>query len=397
MLCTIIRLPRAKFFIFIFIMALQDARRRLYEDQVILHTNPPKLMVGKLSKPDNFGWRWFQCTDTLQILLPPGIGIRYNVFLRMEQRLTELPSSHATISRYNRAREDFINQCLHSKPEYPVRGISPSIHRYALDSGFECSSIDDIVADEEISADSMFMTTFNQKLVPRSQLGLLGTADDCGRSWARLTEDTQVLLPADATSQYHLFLRCSILSDHRWAGWETAVANFAGACKKFANYLGKYQGDTLYVLERNMAGPVLASITGALRSYYHDVAEKAWLYAQFAPTDASFRNTLTKHLERRPKRKHCVKYGTILEPLAEVREDIATDSDTKCGEWGSEPSLQFSVTTTVLYPCASVEIESPGKKKRSGIGSLRRTAKFLSHRMPARFCERLIALVARSI
>ncbi|KAJ3812214.1 hypothetical protein F5876DRAFT_64152 [Lentinula aff. lateritia] len=378
-------------------MALQDARRRLYEDQVILHVNPLKLMVGKLSKPDNFGWRWFQCTDTLQILLPPGIGIRYNVFLKMEQRLSELPSSHTTIQRFNRAREDFINQCLHSKPEYPVRGISPSIHRYALEPGFECSSIDDIVADEETTAASMSMTTFNKNLVPRSQLGLLGTANDWGLSWARLTENTQVLLPADATSQYHLFLWSSILSDNRRAGWETAVANFAGACTKFANNLGKYEGDTLYVLERNMAGLVLASIAGALRSYYHDVAEKAWLYAQLAPTDASFRDTLTKHLERRPKRKRCVKHGIVLEPLAEVQEDVATDSDTKGGEWGSEPSLQFSVTTTVLCPCASVEIESPRGKKGSRIGSLRRTAKFLSHRMPARFCERLIALVARSI
>lgn len=56
-------------------MALQDARRRLYEDQVILHTNPPKLMVGKLSKPDNFGWRWFQCTDTLQVRRTYNISI----------------------------------------------------------------------------------------------------------------------------------------------------------------------------------------------------------------------------------------------------------------------------------------------------------------------------------
>lgn len=50
--------------------ALEDARMRLYEDQVILHTPRPKLAVGKISEPDHLGWRWFQCTKSLQVPKP---------------------------------------------------------------------------------------------------------------------------------------------------------------------------------------------------------------------------------------------------------------------------------------------------------------------------------------
>ncbi|KAE9396282.1 hypothetical protein BT96DRAFT_116692 [Gymnopus androsaceus JB14] len=116
-------------------MALEAARVRLYEDQLILRTPRPKLSVGKISSPDHLGWRWFQCTKTLQILLPPDVGIRYSVFLKMEKQLLKRASSHTSIQLYNNARNDFITQCLHSKPNYPVRGISPSPHRYALEPG----------------------------------------------------------------------------------------------------------------------------------------------------------------------------------------------------------------------------------------------------------------------
>lgn len=110
----------------------------------------------------------------------------------MEKQLLKRASSHTSIQLYNNARNDFITQCLHSKPNYPVRGISPSPHRYALEPGFKCTSIDDIVAKDERITDALCMTTFDSRLVRRSELGALGAQDDWGRSWVRLTENAQV-------------------------------------------------------------------------------------------------------------------------------------------------------------------------------------------------------------
>ncbi|KAJ4482527.1 hypothetical protein J3R30DRAFT_2186122 [Lentinula aciculospora] len=372
-------------------MLLQDARLRLYEDQVILHAQTPKLMVGKLSKPDDLGWRWYQCTNTLQILLPPDTSIRYEVFLKMEQKSTTLPSSHATVQRNSQTRKGFVDQCLQSKPTYPVRGISPTMHRYALEPGFKCLNLDNIIAGEEIITASHYMTTFDVHLVPRSQLGLLGPVNEWGCSWVRLKEDTQVLLSADTTSQYHAFLRCSILSDIRCVGWEASVTNFTRACIDHAIYLGIYKGDRLYVLDRDMSGPALASVADVLRTHYYEIAENARLYAHFAPTDPFVRGSYTKSsplpiVERHTKRRRSAKAGSILEPLVEMQEDV-TDSGS---EWGSE-SL-----TTVLGSTSSAENRSE-KVRKSKLLDFRRTAKILSYGMPAQFCGRLIALVAQAL
>ncbi|KAJ3988342.1 hypothetical protein F5890DRAFT_492424 [Lentinula detonsa] len=384
-------------------MALQDARLRLYEDQFILYTSPPKLALGELGEPDDLGWQWFQCTDILQILLPPDISIRYNIFLKMERKSSKLASSHTAVRRFNCTRKAFVDQCLHSKPEYPVRGISPSMYRYALEPGFRCSAIDDTIAREEFLADSRCLSTFDTHLVARSQLGLLGTTNEWGCSWVRLREDTQVLLTADTTSQYHAFLRWSILSDTRHTGWEATIDNFTGACLDHAYYLGTYKRDKLYVLERDMSGPVLASIIGASRAHYNGIAEKARLYAQFAPTNPSFGGHFPRRsnfpvLGRHPKRKSRGKYRPVLGPLAETQEDaVAPDSDANPNESGWKSSSQFSASTTVLCTSTSTESESVKVRKGPSVLSLRRTAKFLSSRMPARFYGRLLTLVARTL
>ncbi|KAJ3844978.1 hypothetical protein F5878DRAFT_435592 [Lentinula raphanica] len=392
------------------IMSLQNARLRLYEDRYILHSPPPKLNLGELGEPDDLGWRWFQCTDTLQIYLPPDISIRYSIFLKMERKTNKLPSSHTTVQRFNRAREEFVNQCLRSKPQYPVRGISPSICRYALEPGFRCSNIDHIVAHEEFLAESRYLSTFDTHLVPRSQLGLLGPTNEWGRSWVRLAEDTQVLLTPDTTSQYHAFLRWSILSDdpHNDTDWKATVIDLTGACLDHAYYLGTYNGDKLYVLERDTSAAVLAPLTNASRTHYHEVAEKARIYAQFAPTRLSLghsklRRSNSPILARHPKRRLRGKFGPVLEPLVELQEE---EDSTSCSpepdagqQCKSKTSSQFSTSTSTTLSGTSTSTTGDSVKMRKGpsVSSLRRTAKFLSSRIPAKVYGRLLTLVARTL
>ncbi|KAF9068557.1 hypothetical protein BDP27DRAFT_1326924 [Rhodocollybia butyracea] len=355
-------------------MALQDARVRLHEDKVILRTPALKLSVGKVGKPDRLGWRWFQCTKTLQILLPPDAGIQFSIFLRMEKKIIKLPSTHATILRYNNARNDFVDGCLDAKPNYPVRGISPSTVRYALEPGFKCTSIDEIVADNErICGTTLSMTTFEARLVRRSELGVLGPQNDLGCSWVRLTENTQVLLPADTTYQYYAFIQCSILSDPACSDWESALVNFYKICRDRARYLGIYQGDRLYILERNLSAPALDCIASILQIHYVQLAENAWSYAlKCHTTNRTFKCPSYTHSL---KRRRPAKYQPSLEPHIESPEDIISESDpdeseSDESEWDSQSSLEFSVTTTILgSPSREYDLDVVGKDDSSSIRS----------------------------
>ncbi|KAF5367316.1 hypothetical protein D9757_010114 [Collybiopsis confluens] len=342
-------------------MALQDARVRLHEDNVILRASSPKLPVGGLDRPDDLGWRWLQSSKTLQILLPPDVGIRYEKFLGMERQLLHLPSSHTAIQRYNKAREDFTRQCVGARPKYPVRGITPSKYRFALEPGFRCISIDEIVSED---ADSLSMSAFGARLVGRSALGLLGPKDEWGRSWFRLSEHTQLLLPADITCQYTEFIQCSILSDWAPPGWEDTLANFTKICRDRAKYLGIYKGDRLYILERDSSAPVLASVSDILNSHYQRLAERAWTFAnspQPQITHHKARPWVTIRSPNRPtciravKRKRGAPFRRRLEPLVEAHEDGMPENDADESEYESELSLEFSVTTTVLGSSFSLD------------------------------------------
>ncbi|KAE9396283.1 hypothetical protein BT96DRAFT_116703 [Gymnopus androsaceus JB14] len=130
------------------------------------------------------------------------------------------------------------------------------------------------------------MTTFDSRLVRRSELGALGAQDDWGRSWVRLTENAQVLLPADTTYQYHEFIQNFILSHSPRSVWEIALANFSKTCQDRARYLDIYSGDRLYVLERDTSIPVLASLSGILRTHYLGLTERARSYAQSRSLDS---------------------------------------------------------------------------------------------------------------
>ncbi|KIK69962.1 hypothetical protein GYMLUDRAFT_34366 [Collybiopsis luxurians FD-317 M1] len=379
-------------------MALQDARVRLHEDQVILRTPAPKLPVGKLGTPDALGWRWFQCTKTLQVLLPPDVGIRYEVFLRMEMSLLRLPSSHSAIQRYNKARDNFVTQCLDAKPNYPVRGISPCKYRYALEPGFKCNSIDEIVAEDDRLADVLSMSTFDARLVGRSALGLLGPKDEWGRSWIRLSENSQFLLPADTTFQYTEFIQCSILSnDLVNPDWEATLANFTKTCKDRSRYLGIYNGDRLYVLERDMSAPVLASFAGIIKAHYQGLADGAWTYAQYALPNLMTKACATKHLSSRTTRIRPTKqtryaiFQQILGSLVEEQDDVHRESDADDSECDSESSLALSLTTTVVGSSSS--LKRSRKDGRSSLLGFRRKTKLLSYGIPSRrMFERLRVL-----
>ncbi|KAF9068571.1 hypothetical protein BDP27DRAFT_1403125 [Rhodocollybia butyracea] len=182
---------------------VQRARVQLYEDQYILDHAPTRLRTGQIDIPDSFGWRWYQCTEDVQVLLPPDVATQYMSFLMVEEFHLNSATSCRTVEKFNKARRAFNDLCLQSKSRHPVRGIMSTHRRYALPVGFRCSSIDKLVGRPQ--DDSKFLPEHMQ-----SSKELLSEPDEYWRRWVCVEDGIRVLLPADTAAQLAFLRRTGV-------------------------------------------------------------------------------------------------------------------------------------------------------------------------------------------
>ncbi|KAE9391815.1 hypothetical protein BT96DRAFT_296479 [Gymnopus androsaceus JB14] len=162
---------------------VRQARIQLYEDHYVLDRAPARLRVGQLDTPDSFGWSWYQCSEDVQILLPPDASYQYSTFLMLEKLHLENATSLKTVERLNKARDRFNELCIQSKSSHPVRGIESTARRYALPIGFRCSSIDKLVGRPQDMCEFL-----NPDEMPGSS-GLLSEHDEYWRRWLCIGND----------------------------------------------------------------------------------------------------------------------------------------------------------------------------------------------------------------
>ncbi|KAJ3732359.1 hypothetical protein DFJ43DRAFT_1075080, partial [Lentinula guzmanii] len=175
-------------------------RIQLFEDQYVLDRAPPRLRVGQLDEPDSSGWRWYQCTEDVRVLLPPDAGVQYSTFSMLEEAHLRNATTSKTVAKFNKARMQFNELCIQAKCKHPVRGITSSQRRYALPVGFRCHSIDKLVGRAQ--DDCMLLIP---EEIPTST-EMLSQPDEYWRRWLYMENETRILLPADIAAQL-IFLR----------------------------------------------------------------------------------------------------------------------------------------------------------------------------------------------
>ncbi|KAK7464819.1 hypothetical protein VKT23_006025 [Stygiomarasmius scandens] len=327
---------------------LQESRMRLYEEQVILrsHQVPWNMGVGEVGEVDEVGWRWFQCTSRLKVLLPPDASHRYTLFLRMERGLEEKlntktqtspnpPSSPSSSSsptstnasrlrKFSLARRAFIDACLSARPEYPVRGITPTDTRYAIEPGFRCRAVDEILEGSltpsrsgsgstfennlvekekqremvpQVEVDMLDLMTLSRKLVPVDQrrVGSMGSVEEGWRRWVRVGEGVQMLFPADIAFQYHTFLSASTSTSFTSSSTSTSPSSpcdlsyqvfletFLEQCLESSQYLGSYGEENLYILSRDFSSYALDALRVVGRAHDIQLANAAKKFAKDTP------------------------------------------------------------------------------------------------------------------
>ncbi|KAF5362943.1 hypothetical protein D9758_007039 [Tetrapyrgos nigripes] len=298
---------------------LQESRIKLYEEQVVLkYPIPTGMRVGEVSSADNFGWRWLQCPNRVQVLLPPDASYRYAVFLKMEGKAIANAKAHTSISpssastssgftgssessyshsnsslssssssqapalslrKFDRARTVFISACFFSRPEYPVRGITPTDRRFALEPGFKCDAIDEIV--ERNLEEPVDMETFAKYFVTNRRVGTVGAMDVCSRRWVKVEEHAQVLFPPDIAFQYYTFLTSSesTFSLSHTVFMETLLQQ----CLVNSKFLREYEQEKLYILSRNFFAPVIEALRVFARANDIKRAKAVMRFARYSP------------------------------------------------------------------------------------------------------------------
>jgi translation initiation factor 6 (eIF-6) len=69
----------------------------------------------------------------------------------------------------------------------------PSDRRYALEPGFRCDALDDVLKeDEEDLVDTLDIMTFSRHLVTNKKVGTIGMLTNCGRRWVKVSKNSQV-------------------------------------------------------------------------------------------------------------------------------------------------------------------------------------------------------------
>ncbi|KAH7872303.1 uncharacterized protein C8R40DRAFT_1117646 [Lentinula edodes] len=179
---------------------IRQARIQLSEDQYVLDRAPARLRVGQLDVSDSFGWRWYQCSEDVQVLLPPDASVQYSTFLLLEEAQFKYATSCKTVKKFNKARSKFNELCSQLKSRHPVRGITSTARRYALPVGFRCHSIDRLVGRPQDDCELL-----TPEEIPNTT-ELLSQPDTYWRRWLYIGSDIRILLTADVAGQL-AFLR----------------------------------------------------------------------------------------------------------------------------------------------------------------------------------------------
>ncbi|KAJ4482514.1 hypothetical protein J3R30DRAFT_3460167 [Lentinula aciculospora] len=179
---------------------IRQARIQLFEDHYVLDRAPARLRVGQLDVSDSSGWRWYQCTEDVQVFLPPDAAVQYSAFLMLEEAQLKCATSCKTVEKFNKARLKFNELCIQAKCQHPVRGIASSLRRYALPVGFRCHSIDKLVGRPQDECEFLM-----PEEIP-SVTEMLSQPDEYWRRWLCIGNEMRLLLPADIAAQL-TFLR----------------------------------------------------------------------------------------------------------------------------------------------------------------------------------------------
>ncbi|KAJ3820268.1 hypothetical protein F5880DRAFT_1589545 [Lentinula raphanica] len=188
---------------------MRQARIQLFEDQYVLDRTPERLKVGQLGGPDSLGWRWYQCTEDVQVLLPPDAGVQYSFFLTLEEAHLNCATTSKTVEKFNKTRTKFNELCIRAKSTHPVRGIAPSPRRYALPVRLRCHSLDKFVGRPQDD-----LTLLMPEDIPADSTDILSRPDEYWRRWLCINEGVRILLPADIAAQLTFLRRNGVSHAH---------------------------------------------------------------------------------------------------------------------------------------------------------------------------------------